>query len=143
MQKLNLPEFDVEAVNETVKCMIRRKWVKLTPEEWVRQHFLNLLVLHLHYPKGRIKLEMGMTYFQNQKRSDIVVLNEEGAPLLLIECKTFQQKLNQSTVDQVFTYNKVLNSQLVAVTNGMQHFIWELKDGHYEPLSNFPEYKNQ
>ena len=123
MQKLKLPEFEVKLKDKNIFCLVRKKWVVLTPEEWVRQHFLNLLIAHLEYPKGMFRLEHSMSYFKNQKRSDISVLDNEGKMFLLVECKAPNIKLDQKVINQVSEYNKVLDSQYMAITNGMNHII--------------------
>ncbi|MFL5728166.1 MAG: type I restriction enzyme HsdR N-terminal domain-containing protein, partial [Cytophagaceae bacterium] len=84
MQKLNLPQFDVKIQESNGKTEIfdalRKKYIVLTPEEWVRQHFVNLLIQHYNYPKSLISLESGLKYNELQKRSDIVVYDREGKP---------------------------------------------------------------
>ena len=143
MQNLNLPEFSPktrETDKEEIFCIVRKKWVALTPEEWVRQHFLNLLITHLEYPKGLIKLEYSLKYFKNAKRSDIVVLDKEGNIFLLAECKAPSIKLDQSVLDQASQYNKILNSQFLAISNGMRHFIWKMEEGMLVQISEFPLY---
>lgn len=115
----------------------------LTPEEWVRQHFLNLLIAHLGYPKGMFKLEHSMSYFKNQKRSDILVLDKNGDVFLLVECKSSEVKLDQKVVNQVAEYNKVLKAEYVAITNGMNHFVWQRAMGAMKQIKDFPHYKSE
>ena len=114
----------------------------LTPEEWVRQHFLNLLIAHLGYPKGLFKLEHSMSYFKNQKRSDISVLDRDGNMFLLVECKAPSVKLDQKVLNQAAEYNKVLDSQYLAITNGMTHFIWEKGEAGFNQIKEFPFYQS-
>lgn len=140
MQNLKLPEFEVKLKDKTIFCLVRKKWVVLTPEEWVRQHFLNLLITHLKYPKGMFKLEHSISYFKNQKRSDISVLDKEGEMFLLVECKAPSVKLGQKVLNQVGTYNKVLDSQYLAITNGMIHYVWEKGESGFNQIKNFPFY---
>lgn len=142
MKTLKLPEFDVKLKDNTIFCLIRKKWIVLTPEEWVRQHFLNLLVSHLGYPKGLFKLEYTMTYFKNQKRSDIVFLDNSGEVFLLIECKSPEVKLDQKVLNQVAEYNKVLDAKYVAITNGLSHFIWERREEGLLQKKEFPHYSH-
>jgi hypothetical protein len=142
VQNLKLPEFEVKLKDDTIFCLVRKKWVVLTPEEWVRQHFLNLLIAHLGYPKGLIKLEHSMNYFKNQKRSDISVLDREGNMFLLVECKAPSIKLDQKVLNQVAEYNKVLDSQFLAITNGMTHFIWKREETGFIQIKEFPFYKS-
>lgn len=140
MQALKLPEFDVKLEDNRIFCLIRKKWLVLTPEEWVRQHFINLLIAHLDYPKGMFKLEHSMTYFKNVKRSDIMVLDENGEVFLLVECKAPIVKMDQKVINQVAEYNKVLDAKYLAITNGMSHFIWEKSQEGFFQVKTFPSY---
>src|SRR5204863_9718286 len=91
MYALNLPTFEYKLKKADGKVwifdVIRKKFVVLTPEEWVRQHFVNYLIQHLQYPKSLIKIEGGLTFNQLQKRSDIVVFDRFAKPWMVIECK--------------------------------------------------------
>ncbi len=140
MRPLKLPEYDLRIENEEIFCLVRKKWVVLTPEEWVRQHFLNLLIEHLSYPRGMIKLEHSITYFKNLKRSDITILDRSGNVFMLVECKSFKVKLTQEVVSQVSQYNKVLNANYLAISNGLKHFIWERSESGYKAINEFPAY---
>ena len=137
MHRLNLPEFDVRLDGEKIFCLIRKKWIVLTPEEWVRQHFINLMINHLGYPKGLIRLEQSMKYFKNAKRSDIVLLDREAGNFMVVECKATTEPINQKVMNQVAQYNKILESKYIAVSNGLKHFIWEGR----EQLKEFPKYE--
>ena len=141
MHQLNLPEYHPRVDSDQIFCLIRKKWVALLPEEWVRQHFLNLLTEELNYPKGMIKLEQSLKYFKNQKRSDIAVFDANGNVFLLVECKSYDEKLNQKVVNQASTYNKVLESQYLAITNGLSHFVWQRKGVEYQQIASFPSYR--
>lgn len=145
MQKLNLPACDLklkrEEGNDFVFDIIRKKYVILTPEEWVRQHFIHLMINHLNYPKSLIKVESGMSYFKSVKRSDINLMNRDGSTFLMIECKNSSIKFGKETLNQISIYNKVVKAQYVAITNGMNHFIWEFASGEYTQLTQFPAYK--
>ncbi|GAB4236686.1 MAG: type I restriction enzyme HsdR N-terminal domain-containing protein [Ekhidna sp.] len=140
MQALKLPEFDIIVKDHSVFCMVRKKWVVLTPEEWVRQHFINLLVNHLGYPKGMMKLEHSMTYFKNLKRSDITVMDKDSGIFMLVECKAATVPIDQKTVNQIGEYNKVLNARYLVVTNGLRHFLWEKEDQVFVQIQNFPSF---
>ncbi|MEQ9465878.1 MAG: type I restriction enzyme HsdR N-terminal domain-containing protein [Ekhidna sp.] len=142
MQPLKLPEFDYQIEDNRIFCIVRKKWVVLTPEEWVRQHFLNLLFAHLGYPKGMTKLEHSLKYFKNQKRSDITILDKDGGVFLLVECKAPSVKLAQKVVSQVAEYNKVLDAKYLAITNGMSHFIWTKVEGRLHQIKEFPFYQS-
>ena len=140
MQLLKLPKFDIRIQDDKVFCIVRKKWVVLTPEEWVRQHFLNLLINHLDYPQGLMRLEQTHQYFKNSKRSDIVVLDRESDIFLIVECKAASIAIDGKVVRQVSEYNKVLKSKYIAVTNGLSNFIWESNGEKYVQLSSFPRY---
>lgn len=140
MQALKLPEFGVRVKEGSIFCLIRKKWMVLTPEEWVRQHFLNLLISHLDYPRGMIRLEHSITYFKNLKRSDIIVLNREGDVFLLVECKAPGVALDQKVVNQVSIYNTELDSKYLAITNGMKHFLWKKEQQAFSQIKDFPSY---
>lgn len=141
MQKLHLPEFEIEVDNGKVFCLIRKKWLVLTPEEWVRQHFIHLLISTLNYPRGMMKLEHAISYFKNQKRSDITVLDRENGVFLLVECKAPSVAIDQKVVNQVAAYNKVLNAQYMAVSNGLKHFIWQQTTNGLKQIQTFPVYE--
>jgi len=141
MQALKLPEYEPRIQGDEIFCLVRRKLVALTPEEWVRQNFLNLLIEHLSYPRGMIKLEHSLTYFKNMKRSDITVLDREGEVFLLVECKSHKVKLSKQTVVQLSQYNKVLDSKYLAISNGLKHFIWEKRENGFEQMDVFPSFR--
>jgi hypothetical protein len=115
MMKLNLPSFDCVVKKEEGKFLIldviRKKYLVLTPEEWVRQHFVNYLITELNYPKSLIKIEGGLTFNKLSKRSDIVVFNRHGEPWMIVECKSPSQKINQSTLRQASVYNHTLKGK--------------------------------
>ena len=112
----------------------------LTSEEWVRQHFLNLLFAHLGYPRGMTRLENTMNYFKNQKRSDITILDRDGKVFLLVECKSSNVKLDEKVVSQLAEYNKVLDSEYLAITNGINHFVWKKSDAGFQQIREFPSH---
>ncbi len=122
---LNLPHFDPELKEEGGKLWIfdslRRKYLVLTPEEWVRQHWINALIHHHAYPKGLFSLEKGLKYNQLTKRTDLVVFDRDGAPFLLVECKAPQVKIDQKTLHQAMLYNQTVNCPNLVLSNGHQH----------------------
>lgn len=124
MKTLNLPSYAYKIEEKTEKNtifdIIRKKHVILTPEEWVRQHFVNYLIAHLQYPKTLISIEGGLQYNRMQKRSDIVVYNREGTPFMLVECKAPEVKISQKIFEQVAMYNQTLKANYIVVTNGME-----------------------
>lgn len=130
MQRLNLPAFEYKIqyskAGHSIFDVIRKKYVRLTPEEWVRQHFLHYLTDHLAYPRALVKLEQGVKYNRLQHRADILVYDRSAKPLLLVECKAPHVPLNHDTWSQVARYNAQVNAQLLVMTNGLQHFCWQL-----------------
>jgi hypothetical protein len=146
MQKLNLPPSDFklksEEGNQFIFDIVRKKYLVLTPEEWVRQHFIHLMVNHLAYPKSLIKVETGLAYFKSAKRSDIMLCDREGGNFLLVECKAAEVKIDRKALNQVSVYNKELKARYVALTNGMVHFIWEYRsdENKYYQLKEFPKF---
>ena len=120
----------------------RRKYIVLTPEEWVRQHVLHFLTTHLHYPKGLVKVEGGLRYNRLQKRSDILVFDNTGAPLLLVECKAAQVRLTEAVCNQLAAYNMAVGARIVAITNGLDCYTWRFDEPNrcYHSLSAIPEY---
>jgi len=126
VQPLNLPPFDPKIKKEEGKVwifdIIRKKHIVLTPEEWVRQHFIHHLITDLKYPRSLFKIETGLTFNTLQKRSDIVVCDREAKPWMLIECKSPSIKLSQKAFNQIAVYNMSVGAKYLAVTNGMVHF---------------------
>jgi hypothetical protein len=146
MVKLNLPsfEFDLRQDGERVVIFdfLRKRHVTLTPEEWVRQHFLHYLIHHLKYPRALIKVEGGLTYNTLQKRSDIVVFDRAGSPWMVIECKAPDLKLSERTVTQASMYNHTLKAKYLVVTNGMSHICCEInwENSHTVVMTDMPEF---
>lgn len=134
------PRIERRGEEEFIFDSIRKKFLLLTPEEWVRQHFVNLLVKHLKYPAGLIQLEKQHDYNQLAKRTDITVLDKEGKPFLLVECKSADVTIEEKVLSQIALYNKSLSANYISVTNGLKHFVWRHKDGEYVQLSDFPIY---
>src|SRR5690349_12811460 len=114
MVALNLPPFEYALKREGEKIFIldqlRKKYLLLTPEEWVRQHFVHYLIRERQYPKALIKIEGGLKFNTLSKRSDIVIFSREGKPWMLVECKAPDYKLRQSTIEQAATYNHTLRA---------------------------------
>ncbi len=108
MKLLHLPSFDVQLVDQAdgkyIYDIIRKKHIKLSSEEWVRQHFIHFLISHRNYPAGLFRIERGVVKASRQGRTDIEVWNRDGNPLLLVECKSFDVKLNKQTVLQASVY---------------------------------------
>ena len=125
MDKLSLPVFDINIKESDGKTVIfdiiRKKYIVLTPEEWVRQHFIHYLIAHLGYSKPLIAVEQGMKYNTLLKRTDIIVFDRAGAPLVLVECKEPSHRLNQKVIEQAMMYNKTIKAPYIIVSNGIDH----------------------
>ena len=143
---LHLPPYPFKITDQNGQLIlfdvIRKKNIVLTPEEWVRQHFVQYLITHKHYPKTLIKLEGGHKLLGMAKRTDIVVYNSAGEKILLVECKAPSVAIDQKTFDQVARYNMVHRVKMLAVTNGLQHYYcridFEARD--YKFLEDLPDY---
>lgn len=126
MKKLNLPAFDYKLKEQDKRLYIfdpvRRKYLILTPEEWVRQHLLHYLTEHLGYPRGLLTTETGLRYNGMQRRSDLLVRDVQGQAYLLAECKAPEVGLTNDVFRQISVYNQTLRAPLLLVSNGLQHF---------------------
>lgn len=130
MDNLNLPPFDYQ-VRQTddetfIFDIIRKKYLVLTPEEWVRQHFVHLMINQFNYPKSLISLETGHLYNQLHKRTDIIVYDRNAEPFLLIECKAASVELSQKTFEQVCVYNQTVKAPYICITNGIKTLCCEV-----------------
>jgi len=147
MPRLNLPEYPyrirvLKNGKQEIFDPVRKRFVRLTPEEWVRQHFINFLT-HFHsYPASLIHVEAALTYNRLAKRSDIVIYGREGRPLMAVECKAPTVDVTQKTLDQLAMYNYTLKVSYLALTNGLQHYICRMDSGNgtYSFLEEFPAY---
>ena len=130
LNPLNLPKATLTLTRKDnvifVNCLIRKKKIVLTPEEWVRQHYINYLSVHLLYPLSFISVEKELNYFGLKKRWDIVVYNNSFDPIILVECKAPNIKLNQEALKQVFTYQNKLNCEFIVLSNGIEHSNWQV-----------------
>lgn len=149
LSKLNLPQFELKIKEVEGKKYIfdsiRKNYYLLTPEEWVRQHFINFLIYNYKYPKSLIKIESGLRYNTLLKRSDIIVFDREAKPFLLIECKASDQKINQAVFDQASIYNMTIKAQYIAVTNGIKTYCCKIDQVNkkYEFISDIPTIPDQ
>lgn len=123
---LNLPPYPFKISDDngllSLFDEIRKKNIILTPEEWVRQHFVQYLIRQKGYPRSLIRLEGGLKLNGLQKRTDIVVFDSSGQRILIVECKAPSVSIDQKTFDQVARYNMVHKVSLLAVSNGLQHY---------------------
>ena len=101
---------------------IRKKYVALTPEEWVRQHLIHYVISQKSYPATLISVETPLKYARMDKRSDVLVHNRNGLPLMLAECKAPEVAVTQKVFEQIAVYNLAIQAPCLMVTNGLQHF---------------------
>jgi len=147
MQFLNLPEHPIKTrVNEHGKTevfdTIRKKYVALQPEEWVRQQFIGFLVSRKNYPASLIAIEKGLAINGLQKRFDAVVFNRNGKPVALIEFKAPQVKLDDNTFRQVAAYNLNMRVKYLIISNGLKHYCCEMdyEKNSFRFLKDIPDY---
>lgn len=130
MQELQLPTYAFKVrmgpKGEQIFDPVRRKYVALEPEEWVRQHFINYLVQYRHCPLSLITVESSLELNRQPLRSDILVHDRQGQPLCLVECKAPTVKLGQQAVEQMLRYERALQAKYLIISNGMLHFCWKV-----------------
>jgi hypothetical protein len=148
MKKLNFPTYSFRFKNSENKVAIfdeiRKKFILLTPEEWVRQHTWHYLVQDNKYPKSYINVEKLIKINTLNKRYDIVVFQPNGSIFLLIECKAPEVAITQKTFDQIARYNLALKAKYLMVTNGLNHYFCQMdfENKKYIFLSELPQYEN-
>jgi hypothetical protein len=122
----------------------RRKWVTLTPEEWVRQNFLCYLTEEKHYPFTLVSVERFLRMNQLNFRSDAVIYSKTGEPLVIVEFKAPEVKIAQNVFDQIVRYNIELQVKYLIVTNGMNHYccVIDKEMLTYKFLTEIPDYKD-
>jgi hypothetical protein len=147
MQKLNLPTYNFKLKSNENKTLIfdiiRKKYMVLTPEEWVRQHFVAFLMEEKKYPTSLIAIEKQLIINNRKKRTDILIFNSEGKPDIIVECKAPKIKITQNTFDQIARYNLKLKANFLVVTNGLEHFYCKMdfENKSYIFLNEIPNYK--
>ncbi|MFP9114270.1 type I restriction enzyme HsdR N-terminal domain-containing protein [Flavobacterium sp. RHBU_3] len=146
MQKLNFPEYSFRFKNSENKVAIfddiRKKFILLTPEEWVRQHVVHFLLTAKNFPKSHINVEKVVKINGMNKRYDIVVYRPDGSIFLIVECKAPYVPITQTTFDQIARYNMVLNAGYLMVTNGLNHYFCQMDNEaeRYIFLKDIPHY---
>ena len=146
MQQLNFPRFSFRFKNSENKRLIfddiRKKFVVLQPEEWVRQHCIQYLIRVKKYPKSLINVEKEIKLNRLKKRYDIVVFNPDGSIHLIVECKAPLKVIDQTTFDQIARYNLELNATYLMVTNGINHYYCQMdfEAKRYVFLNDIPEH---
>ena len=147
MLQLNLPLFEpkLKKIREDIFIfdLIRKKYLLLTPEEWVRQNFLNYLIIHKNYPQSLMENEAVIKLNNMTRRCDTVVYNNRLEPLVIVEYKRPDVKIDQQVFDQIVRYNIVLKVDFLIVSNGLSHFCCKIdyENQTYGFLDDIPEYK--
>ena len=136
------PAIKNENGNEFIFCIIRKRWFKITPEEWVRQNFILYLIEVLQYPASLIAVEKKLQIGEVQKRFDIIVY-KDAIPFIIIECKEMNVPLSESTLRQVLNYNATIQAPLMVVTNGNFCAAFEKKENQFVEIFNLPAINNE
>jgi hypothetical protein len=141
---LNLPPAKLKLKTNQVWDRLRKKYVLLTPEEWVRQHFISYLIDHLGYPEGRMASEYTVDYNGMKKRCDVVAFDERLQPVVIVECKAVSIEISENTFYQIARYASTLKAKLLILTNGLNHYcakidVTENKLIYLETIPNYSE----
>ncbi|WP_405415351.1 type I restriction enzyme HsdR N-terminal domain-containing protein [Maribacter sp. Asnod1-A12] len=146
MQPLNFPSYTFRVKNSENRTLIfdviRKKFLVLTPEEWVRQHVVQFLIQEKKYPMSHINVEKQITLNGLKKRYDVVVFKPNGQLHILVECKAPEVSISQMTFDQIAQYNFKLNATYLMVTNGLSHYYCQtdLIAEKYEFMKEIPDF---
>jgi len=145
---LNLPPYPfkitLKAELHFIFDEIRKKHLVLTPEEWVRQHFIHYLIVEKNFPRSLIQIEAGLSLNDRQKRTDIVIFNKSGQRIMVIECKAPAVKISQGVFDQAARYNSVHKAKWLVVTNGLKHCYAQInhQEERFLFVEELPDYIN-
>jgi hypothetical protein len=140
------PSFNVRIKHENNRVHlfdeVRKKWFLLSPEEWVRQHLLNYLIVQKGVPSSLISVEKEIDLNNTKKRYDAVVYNKNLKPLILIECKAPSVPITQNTMEQIMRYNLILGVKHLLVTNGIKQFVIGFENGKGKLLDDIPDFES-
>ncbi len=132
------PSIKKEGDREFIFCIIRKRWIILTPEEWVRQNFLLYLVETLQYPSSLIAVEKQLMLGEIKKRFDLVVYDKNTKPFLIVECKEMNVTLTEVVLQQVLRYNTNLQAGFLVITNGSHCFGFEKNNDRFLEINSMP-----
>ena len=135
------PSIKGEGGKDVIFCMIRKRWVLLTPEEWVRQNFLLWLTESLFYPASLIAVEKQLLLGDLKKRFDIVVYNNNAKAFMLVECKEMNVPLSENVLRQALRYNTMLQADWLVITNGSNCVAFKKDGDHFQPAEQIPSFK--
>jgi hypothetical protein len=142
MLAINYPEPDFRIKKDNGKeflfDLLRKKWLLITPEEWVRQNFVQYLVRVMNYPSSLIALEKEIWLGELKKRFDILVYNKDHQPWMIVECKGTDIKLNDETLQQALRYNISVPAEFLVITNGHYSFGWHKEGGRLHSINELP-----
>ncbi len=147
MIPLNLPEFKIKLAGTKdrplVLDVLRRRYVKLTPEEWVRQHFVHFLIEHKGFPAALLANEISLKIGEKTLRADSVLFGRDLKPRMIIEYKAPSIPISQKVFDQIFTYNLILHVDYLVVSNGLEHYCCKMDHANqkYLFLEDIPSYQ--
>lgn len=145
--EINLPPYDIKMREQGGKRQIfdflRRKYVALTPEEWVRQHFVHFLINHKGYPQGLLANEVELKVGDKKLRCDTLLYNRVLQPQMIIEYKAPHVEITQQVFNQITVYNHLLHVDFLVISNGLQHFCCRMDYDHqsYAFLQEIPDYR--
>ncbi len=141
---LKYPTFNIKVKHEGKKAMvfdeIRKKWVTLNPEEWVRQHLINYLVTNKNVPKSLISVEKEINLNGTSKRYDLVIYNSGLRPKVLIECKAPDVLLNEQVAEQILRYNLSMGVNYLLITNGIQEVVFQVSGSETGKIKELPDF---
>jgi hypothetical protein len=129
-----------EGANEVFDA-IRKKWLLLTPEEWVRQNILQYILIVKKYPASLTAIEKEIKLGDLKKRCDIVVYNRKSEPWMIIECKEMKISISEKTMEQILRYHISLPAKYLVITNGSYCFGFEKKGGQFVEINYFPDFE--
>jgi len=144
--EINLPPYEIKWRDHNGRRQIfdflRRRYVALTPEEWVRQHFVHFLIEQKGYPKGLLANEVELRVGEKKLRCDSLLYNKAMQPQMIIEYKAPEVEITQHVFDQISVYNRLLHVDYLVISNGLQHFCCKMdyEKGEYSFLQNIPDY---
>ncbi len=144
LPRLNFPKYSFRyKKSETNQTLIfdrvRKKWLVLTPEEWVRQNIISHLIENLGYPETVFKIETGLYVHENKRRSDVLVY-KNSKPFILIECKAYSIEISQDVLNQAMNYNTTYSCPFIILTNGKSHSVINVSEESIQLMTHFPSY---
>jgi hypothetical protein len=146
LPKLNFPDYEFRFKKSDkgglmIFDCIRKKFVELSPEEWVRQNLISYLIYQKHYPASLFSVETGLSLNKTQKRTDVVIYNKHKQISVLVECKAPNIKIDKSVAEQALRYNLVHNAEFVILTNGLVHVYYQITNGKAQQIDDIIDYK--